>query len=61
MVKPRVALAAFVFAGLGVAITQLVELAFVESGVLRAGINGLFVGTTTYVGMKTVERTGSAE
>lgn len=59
--KPNVALAAAAFAALGTAVTQLVRLTFVESAVVRAVIEGLFVAATIYAGLTLLERRSGPE
>jgi len=56
MVRLKIALAAALFAALGVAVTQLIQLTFIESAAANAAIEGLFVGTVVYFGLKTLER-----
>jgi len=56
MVRLKIALAAALFAALSVAVTQLIQLTFIESTVVNAAIEGLFVGIVVYFGIKTLER-----
>lgn len=55
MVRLNFVLAAGVLAVLGTAITQLVQLTFVESAAVNAAVEGLFVGAVIYFGLKTLE------
>lgn len=57
MVDFKFALAAGFFAALGTAVTQLVELTFVESNVIHGAIEVLFIGATVYIGLAILERT----
>lgn len=56
MVSLKFAFAAGMFAAFGAAVTQLIELTFIESTVANAAIEGLFVGVVIYLGLKTLER-----
>ncbi|SFS99221.1 hypothetical protein SAMN04488556_3757 [Halostagnicola kamekurae] len=56
MVRLKIALAAAFFAAVSVAITQLIELTFIESTVANAAIEGLFVGVVVYFALKILER-----
>lgn len=56
MVGIKIALAAALFAALSVAVTQLIQLTFIGSTVVNAAIEGLFVGTVVYFGLKTLVR-----
>ncbi|KDE56886.1 hypothetical protein EL22_18395 [Halostagnicola sp. A56] len=56
MVRLKFAFAAGIFAVLGTAVTQLIQLTVIESTVANAAIEGLFVGAVVYVGLKTLER-----
>ncbi len=56
MVRLKFAFAAGIFAALGTAVTQLIQLTFIKSVVVNAAIEGLFVGAVVYLGLKTLER-----
>lgn len=55
MVRLKFVFAAGVLAALGVAVTQVVQLTFIESTVVNAAMEGLFVGVMVYLGLKTLE------
>ena len=51
------AVAAFIFAALATAVTQLIQLSFVKSTVAHTALDALFIGATVYLGLKILERT----
>lgn len=61
MVRIKFAFAAGLFAMLGAAVTQLVQLTFIESTVANAAVEGLFVGAVVYLSLKTLERSMDAQ
>ncbi len=61
MEKLRIGLAAGAFAMIGTAITQLVQLTFIEPPIVNVAVEGLFVGTVIYFGVKTLERSADAQ
>jgi len=61
MVPPKLALAAGVFAALGIAVTRTVQSTFIESAAANAAVEGLFVGAVVYLGRKALERSASPE
>jgi len=61
MDKLKFGVAAGIFAMLGTAVTQLIQLTFIESAVANAAIEGLFVGAVTYLGIKALKRSADSQ
>ena len=61
MDKLKFGVAAGIFAMLGTAVTQLIQLTFIESAVATAAIEGLFVGAVTYLGIKALRRSADSQ
>jgi hypothetical protein len=60
MTRLRSALAAGTLAALGATVVQFVQPTFVDSAVLRAVLDGLFVGATVYAGLYTLGQIGES-
>lgn len=56
MVRRKFAFAAGVLAVLGGAVAEFVQLTFVDSALVNAAVEGLFVGAIVYLGLKTLDR-----
>ena len=61
MGRLRLALVAGASAVLATAVVQLVELTFVDSALVNAAVEGLFVGTVVYLGVKSLERSTDSQ
>lgn len=55
MDQPKFALAAGVFAALGTAVTQLIEITVLDSHLANIAFEALFIGLIIYIGLKIIE------